>query len=250
MNTKLKYLIVEDSPKVCEGILERMNEYEKWNPCSFAHHVEEAKKIALKEKPPLIFLDWALKGGSAFDVLKHIQTIPQYEPYIIFNTGYQSENPEIPQDIINNFKIDKYLVKPIWSSLRKNLSLFVTEAERKFNSINTQKTVVITDTEKNAHKVDLLTLVCICQELGNKYNKVFYFHTSKIIVRLNWKQIFDILEVNNINYFITNSRQHLIVKKYIESYQRPFVRLTDFRNKIEVVKDKLHEFEMWLNETK
>ena len=248
MNTKLKYLIVEDSPKVCEGILERMNDYEQWNACSFAHHVEEAKKIASCEKPQLIFLDWALKGGSAFEVLKHIQTIPEYEPYIIFNTGYQSENPEIPQDIINNFKVDKYLIKPIWSNLRKNLSCYVDDAEKKFTTKITKKTIILNDINKGVHKVDLLSLVCVCQEAGNRYNKVFHFYTNDLTVKINWKQIVDLLEANHIDYFFTNARQHLIVKNYIESYSRPFVRLTNFRNKIEIVKDKLHEFEQWLRD--
>ena len=131
MNTDLKYLIIEDSLKVCEGIAERMQPFIKWKACVFAHHVDDAKRIVMIENPRLIFIDWALKGGSAYDVLAHIQNISNYNPYIIFNTGYQSENPEIPQEIINNYKIDKYVVKPLWENLRKNLSTYLQEAEKK-----------------------------------------------------------------------------------------------------------------------
>jgi hypothetical protein len=54
------------------------------------------------------------------------------------------------------------------------------------------------------------------------------------------------LEKYGIKYFITKARQHLVVKEYIEKFERPYVRLRGFSVKIEVVKEKLREFENWL----
>lgn len=45
---------------------------------------------------------------------------------------------------------------------------------------------------------------------------------------------------------ITNRKEHLIIKEYIEQYQRPFVKLKNFHSKVEVAKDRLAEFEKWM----
>lgn len=249
MNTELKYLIIEDSLKVCEGIAERMQSFTKWTACGFAHHVENAKKIAFAEKPQLIFIDWALKGGSAYEVLAYIQNIPDYYPYIIFNTGYQSENPEIPQEIINNYKVDKYVVKPLWENLRKNLSTYLLEAERKSEQSSVLKQIWLTDIHKRKLHVNLYDLICICQETENPYNKkICLTYNSTLTVKISWHEIIELLKENGIDFFVTNGRQHLIIKKYIEGYKRPFIKLKNFSHKIEVVKEKLHEFEIWLKE--
>ena len=247
MSTELKYLIIEDSLKVCEGIAERMQFYTKWTACSFAHHVEAAKKIASAEKPQLIFIDWALKGGSAYEVLAHFQNIPNYNPYIIFNTGYQSENPEIPQEIINNYKVDKYVVKPLWENLRKNLSTYLFEAEKKLEHPIAVKQIWFTDIHKRKVHFNLHDLICVCQESENHYSKNFFINNQQTLnIKICWHDIIDILQENQIDFFVTNGRHHLIIKNHINSYKRPYIRLKNFPHKIEVVKEKLHEFEIWL----
>ena len=247
MSTDFKYLIIEDSLKVCEGIQERMQPFLHWSACDFAHHIENAKKIASEDKPQLIFIDWALKGGSAYDVLAHIQNIPNYNPYIIFNTGYQSENPEIPQEIINNYKIDKYVVKPLWENLRKNLSSYLLEAEHKLNQNNKKKTIWITDINKRKELINLQDLICICQETENPYNKNYFItNHPTLTIKISWHEIIELLKENKIDFYVTNSRHHLVIKKQIVSYKRPFIKMINFPNKIEVVKEKLHDFEKWL----
>lgn len=247
MNRQLKYLIIEDSLKVCEGIQERMLRFSEWKSCPFAHHVENARSTLEKELPQLIFVDWALKGGSAYDVLDKIQAIPDYNPYIIFNTGYQSENPEIPQEIFNNYKIDKYIVKPIWENLRKNLSQYVKEAELKFATGRQEKKVLITDIHKRKVYLNASDLVCICLHHENSYYKTLYINNSTSIhIKSSWERVYEIITDLGLEYFITNHKEHLVVKEYIESYQRPFVKLKNFYGKVEVVKDKLAEFEKWM----
>lgn len=240
-------MVVEDSPKVCEGIEDRMEDYSNWRLCGFAHHVEEAKLLANKERPDLIFIDWSLKGGSAFEVLQSIQNIADYSPYIIFNTGYQGDNPEIPQEIINNYPVDKYLIKPFWEKLRQNLSNYIHEAEEKAQCKKDKNYLFLTDVSKKRVRVNLDDLICICKDAGNSYNKVLYFHKGDALnVRIRWQDILLLLEEHYISFFISNSKEHIVVRKFIEQYKRPFVKLKGFPHKIEVVKDKLHEFEGWL----
>ncbi len=53
----IKVLIVEDDPmvrEINEKFLERVEGYQL---CGSAHSIEQAKEIALKEKPDLILLD-------------------------------------------------------------------------------------------------------------------------------------------------------------------------------------------------
>lgn len=249
MNRIFCYLVVEDSPKVCEGIKERMEDFKNWRLCGFAHHVEEAKKLTHKERPNLIFLDWSLKGGSAFEVLQEIQNIPDYNPYIIFNTGYQSDNPEIPQEVINNYPVDKYLVKPFWGKLRQHLGTYIHEAEKKVLIKKDNKVLFLTDISREKVRANMDDLVCVCKDAGNSYNKYFYFFDSKAIhVRMKWQDVHALLNDNNIGFFISNSKEHIIVRRFVENYKRPFVKIKGFPHKIEVVKDKLHEFEGWLKQ--
>lgn len=247
MHQEFKYLIIEDSLKVCEGITERMEKFNKWAACKFAHHVEEAKSIIENERPQLIFIDWALKGGSAYEVLARAEAIPHYHPYIIFNTGYQSENPQIPQEIFNNYKIDKYIIKPIWENLRLHLASYITEAENKHLSSKEGMRIFITDVYKRSASIDIRHLVCICIHHENPYLKTIHLNNgSSIHVKASWKHISELLQKYSLNYFITNHKEHTIIKEHIEVYKRPFVKLKSFPHKIEVVRDKLADFEKWL----
>jgi two-component system LytT family response regulator len=248
MSSKQKYLIVEDSFNVCQGIKERVDDYTHWLCCPFAHHVEDALNLIKENHPSLIFLDWSLKGGSAYEVLQFIENCPNYDPYIIFNTGYQSENPEIPQEIMNSYKIDKYLIKPIWENLRLNLTKYLTEAEYKINYKNRIKTEIwLADITKKKHHVNLQDLVCIVQCYHNPYYKELHFaNYGPLIIKTSWSNVISMLNNYKIVFFVINSRAYIVVKNHIQDYERPFVRMKNSKIKIEVVREKLCEFEKWI----
>lgn len=249
MNTEFNYLVVEDSRKVCEGIQERMEAFSNWHACSFAHHVDDAWQIISNQRPELIFIDWSLKGGSAFEVLQQVQNIQGYNPFIIFNTGFQSDNPEIPQEIINHYKVDKYLVKPFWEKLRLFLADYVAEAEKKALKQFADTIIFITDSDHVKTKVNLLNLICICKDPTDSSKKTLFFDkNSTVRVKATWPAVLSILDKHKLDYFVTNKKEHLVVKTYIEEYNRPLIFLKGFPRKIEVVKDRLHRFEEWLEE--
>ena len=250
--THFCYIVIEDSLKICEGIKARMNSFSEWKCCGFSHHIEDAKLMVEKKKPQLIFLDWALQGGSANDVLQHIATLTPYNPYIIFNTGYQIENPEIPQEIINNYKVDKYLMKPFWDKLRTDLATFVQEAELKNLSSNINNYAIwVTNSNKTKQQILVEDIVCICINDENSYFKeIIVNKQEKVIIKNSWSEIFTLLEPYKNAYFIANSKEHLVFKKHIISYKRPYAYLLHSKKKIrlEIVKNKLALFEDWLNE--
>ncbi|WP_460687134.1 hypothetical protein [Niabella aquatica] len=250
IKSKLTYMIIEDSLKVCNGIKERMADFTDWECCGFSHHVQDAQTMIQNHKPSLIFLDWALKGGSAYEVLYYVANLQEYAPYIIFNTGYQSENPEIPQEIINNFKIDKYLVKPLWENLRLNLPQYLKEAELKsLYPKQSKEDIWLTDIFKKRHHIIIQDIVCIQQHYNNPYYKIVHLNDHhSIVLKISWLKVSVLLQEYRLCFFVTNSREHIIIKNYIQHYQRPFVQLAHFKHKIEVVKDKLAAFEKWLED--
>jgi CheY-like chemotaxis protein len=246
---KFTYLVIENAPDVCEGIIRRMDGFEKWESLGYCTGVKEAIQKIYAIRPHLLYLDWSLNGGSAFEILQQVQNMPDYNPYIIFNTGFQKDNPEIPQEIINNYKVDKYLIKPLWETLRSNLPVYLKEAEEKVNFKKEKApSIWVEDNTGVMVQITLIKLICICQHPNEPRCRIFYFEPplKEITVPLQWQKCYDLLESNKIDYFITKSRSHLVVRSSVEKFDRPFVRLKNFPAKIEVVKESLKEFENWL----
>ena len=250
---KLTYLVVENAPDVCEGIIRRMEAYNNWHSLGYCVGVKEAIQKIEKEKPALIYLDWSLNGGSAYEVLQTIQNLPRYNPYIIFNTGFQKDNPEIPQEILNNYKVDKYIIKPLWENLRNNLATYLQEAEAKNNTIQDKpKSIWIKD--DNGHKIllDLNKIICIVQHPTEQRSRNIFLTNNEIQITLplQWQKIYDILQANEIDFFTTKHRSHLVVKNFVEKFENPYVRLKGLTAfKIDVVKENCNKFERWLLST-
>jgi len=248
-NGRYIFLVVENAPDVCEGIIRRMEKFDNWQTAGYCVGVKEAISEINTIRPHLLFLDWSLNGGSAFEIMQHIQNTAGYHPYIIFNTGFQKDNPEIPQELINNYKVDKYLVKPLWENLRNNLPTYLKEAEEKaLNNLPKSKAVWIEDV--NGVKISLQPdkVICICQHPAQPRTRIFYIdnHTKEIHVPLQWNKCYDMLKNSGVDYFISKNRSHLVIKQYIEIFEKPFIRLRNFPAKFEVVKENIKAFESWL----
>lgn len=247
---KFMFLVVENAVDVCEGIERRMSSFGQWESLGYCTGVKEAIEKIKFSKPHLIYLDWSLNGGSAFEVLQQIQNLGAYNPYIIFNTGFQSDNPEIPQEIINQYKVDKYLVKPFWENLRKNLSIYLKEAEMKVEQSKPKSKMIWIEDETGAKiQLPLNRIICIVQHPENPRSRNFYIEAElkPITIPIIWEKCYELLDAYGINYFISKSRNHLVVKDYIEKFERPYVWLRELPFKIEIVKEKIREFTDWLS---
>lgn len=249
---KLKYFVIENAPDVCEGIIRRMEKFHNWKSIGYCTGVKESLACIPVARPHLIFLDWGLNGGSAYEILQSIQNLPGYSPYIIFNTGFQRDNPEIPQEIINKYRVDKYLVKPFWENLRHNLPVYLEEAEARARSgVGKPRTVWIEEQSGNRSAINLEKLICICQHpLQPRTRQFFLFGLNREFhVPLQWQKCYELLRSYQIDFFITKNRSHLVVKTYIEKYEKPYIRLRGFPAKIEIVKENIRAFEDWLDRT-
>ena len=135
--------------------------------------------------PNLVFLDWSIKGGNAFTLLEKIEKIEYYNPYIIFFTGYQNDHPEIPVELINRFKINKYLIKPIFENLTINLDKYIKEAEFLYiaNPINE---FWVEDINKVKIQINPHDIICISQSI-NPRAKIFHTKNDENIeVKASW----------------------------------------------------------------
>jgi hypothetical protein len=109
------------------------------------------------------------------------------------------------------------------------------------------KTVWIQDSNGIKIKVALNKLICIIQPANAARERNFYLINKKAItISKTWQECYELLDEYGINYFVTKSRSHLVVKEYIEKFEKPFISLTDGPCRLEVAKEKIKEFEEWL----
>lgn len=108
MDDKKKILIVEDEVLV-SMYLEMQFKKGNFNILASVTNGEDAVKIALEEKPEVILMDIRLAGS--IDGIQAAEKIrADYNPRIIFMTGYQSIDFKVRMAQLTNFAI---LEKPL-----------------------------------------------------------------------------------------------------------------------------------------
>jgi hypothetical protein len=150
---------------------------------------------------------------------------------------------------MNNYSVDKYLVKPYWETLRVNLGQYLKEAAEKTQIVKTDKRVWIEKIDGSKIQIDLSQLCCIIQHHTEPRVRNFYFANSNkaISIAMQWNWCYDFLQENEVDFFITKKRSHLIVKGFVLKFEKPFVwvkGVTAF--KLDVVKENIRDFENWL----
>lgn len=249
-DAKKTYCIIEDIPDVRDRIQKEMNAYTDWQCVGKADAVRVAKKLIAENKPMLIFCDWDLVGGSGFEVLQHIQQIKEYKPFIIFNTGFQADHPEIAEELINTYKVDAFINKPYWQKLLQQLPALLQSAAEKNNNAADQKLWWLKLANGERQRVNLDTIVAIVQCPENPRNKLVYLHqkTAPLACTLTWQDAVEYFERSGQQAFGVNKRYAMIGKKYIHRYQVPYVWVGNPPIKLEVVKENIKAFEQWLLE--
>lgn len=222
---KYRYIVIEDDTNVWENIRLRMEEYPLWEPIAFSSEIEDAIDKIRKFQPELIFTDWSIKGGNSYRILSYIENTTNYEPYVIFFTGYQSENPEIPQRVFNDYKIvDKYIVKPIFENLTLHLHTYVKEAEERILSQRYSQSHTI-ETNNGIVWLNPVEIIAILQSEDNYRDKKLILHNGKThIIRLTWEEITKTLDSMEVKYLVTH-RRSIVNTMYIRSATRPFIYL-------------------------
>ena len=226
-SSTFNYLVIEDDTNVWANIERRMSRFPEWSESNFVAEIETALQIIDATRPQLIFSDWSIKGGNAFQILNFIKNIQEYCPYIIFFTGYQSEHPEIPQEIMNNYPmVKKYLVKPIYENLTNHLEAYLEEAKHQCDCKPEIKEIFIENEYKQKIKINPQETISIVQCDANPRRKILTLkNENKIYLKQTWEEIILFLQAYQINFHICHNRKAIVNKAYITRYWKPYIWL-------------------------
>lgn len=246
--SSFSFIVVEDDLHANESIVKRMNKFENWNCIGKETILDEAiSKIEINQ-PDLLFLDWEVIGGNTFILLDKINKIDDYKPYIIYFTGYQNDNPQIPVDIVNKYKVNKYLVKPIFEDLTENLSTYIEEAEDLLK--HHIKELWITTIEKQKLKIEANQIVCISQSRANPRNKIIHCSNHDLFeFKASWEICEMIALKHGINFLFANARDTMVNINYISKIHKPYIWLNQ-SIKVEVTKDRWKILELEILKSK
>lgn len=246
----LQFVIVEDIPDVADRLRYEMQAFPTWHFAGHAISVKEATRLIETHKPQLLFCDWDLVGGSGFEVLQYAQSVPNYHPFIIFNTGFQSDHPEIAEDLVNHYRPDAFVNKPYWQKLKAQLPTLVQEAAAKAAGLSghSTKKYWLTTIEKARVPIAPAQLICVVQSVANPRQKVFYTtdHQQGVQTYYTWQEVLLHLDHWQVDYFITNKRHSLVCKPYVIKADKLYVHLQHLPFKVDLVKEHIREFYDWL----
>lgn len=237
IKSSYNYLIVEDDLEVCEDVKNRMLEFKNWHCLGLITTYDEAIQIIETKKPHLLFLDYSIRGGNTFDLMDEIKNIKDYKPFIIYFTGYGSDNLFISEDVNYKYKVNVFLNKPIQEKLTANLKNYISDAEKWIKNKEIKELWLPTK-DKTKVKIEPQKIICINQPENNPRYKTIRTIDNKIFdIKANWDECEKIAQENAINYFYTKSRDTLINTKYVTKLQKPFIWLNDTL-KVEVTKER------------
>lgn len=236
------FAIVEDIDEVREAIALRMDRYNGWNCiCNTAYYHEASENIR-KFKPHLLFLDYSILGGNAFMLLNEIDSMEDYNPYIVFFTAYMSDQPEIAEQLLNRYalSVKVFLNKPIFQKLDQRLESILSETIIHHYQQPITSSFWINST--NNQKIQLVPRNITCfSQAPNPRNKIIHI-TSNIQheIRATWKFCEQITSDYNLNFEYANTRLYLVNVEKITSMKRPHIWLN---NDLKVVVTK----ERWIS---
>jgi two-component system, LytTR family, response regulator len=204
-----KALIIDDerlSRTELKRVLANQNHFELFEAATYEEAIETIDEL----KPHLIFLDIQLNGKkTGFDVLEHIQHIPQ----IIFTTAFD----EYAIRAFEKNAID-YLLKPLETErLHEALQKALKQIQQKPIETNTNKLSmedhVFVKENDNCWFVRLKDVVMLERE-GN-YTRIFFENNNALIL----KSLNQLEERLDDKYFFRANRQQIINVNMIAKVQ-------------------------------
>jgi two-component system LytT family response regulator len=240
---KYTYCIIEDAKDVCDGIISRMNDFDNWQYIGDAQDIDAAMEIIFNSNPNLIFMDWDIKGSSTFPLLERLKLQSDYKPFIIFFTAFQNDEPQIPEKIHNQYKVHKYLVKPIWNNLSENLKDYLEEAVQ-YVMQHSKVTLRTIDTELIAINFNDV-VYCTVFDGEKRTKSLLLSNGNTLIVKGNLDDIENHFKNHKVNTIRPNKRYSILNTAFIKSYKRPTIHLTATNKTLEVSPDNIKDFEEW-----
>lgn len=243
IKSKYNFIVVEDDLQVCEDIKNRMLTFKNWNCLGLIPSFEIAINCIENQKPDLLFLDYSIRGGNTFDLLDTIKTIENYHPFIIYFTGYGSDNQFISEDVVYKYNVNIFLNKSIQEKLTNSLQEYIAKAEIWVEK-NATNGIWIETIDREKIKILPQNIFCISQsEINSRFKIIHTTDAKEYEIKASWQDCEAFATKNKIDYCFTNARYTLINKSYISKIQKPFIWLNNNQLKVEVTKDKWRNIE-------
>ncbi|MEZ5046077.1 MAG: hypothetical protein R2831_03705 [Chitinophagaceae bacterium] len=253
LKTKPSYIIIEDIPEIAEKtrqIISEMND--DWEFLGVEGWLEPAQHAVLTKKPDIIYLDYEINGGYTFEIIDAIMELDSYKPFIIFNTSFMAQKPQIAESLSNKYK--NYIglffnKKNLFQQLKIEMPRIREDVLRQLKPAEIQleeffpKDIYC----KQIHNVCPQDIVHVSIFDASKRSKsIFLNNGSNIIVKKSFSFFSDLFKFYDINFFFTNKKFSMVNKSHIVKYNRPFVYFKHPIKKVEVARENVIEFERWL----
>jgi len=213
--THIRTLIVDDQPNLrneLRFLIERQGDFSIIGECAT---VKEARRVAVTDKPDLIFLDVQLPDGTGFDVLENLPA----EFKIIFLTAFE----EHAIRAIKYGALD-YLLKPIneielVQTLNKATQYFPTKAvqldvAQQYHKKRTHSRLVLR-AQDYLQVVEIDQIIYCHSDSG--YTSFFLTDGSKIVTSKIIKDYEDVLSEPG---FLRTHQSYLVNFRYVSKYRK------------------------------
>src|SRR5882724_12304557 len=200
----MRAAIIEDEPLARRELRRLLEPHPSVEIVGEAANIEEAKKLIEATTPDLLFLDIHMPGGTGFDLLEQLESVPA----VIFTTAYD-------EHAVRAFEIDAidYLLKPIeperLAEALSRMQTLTAERANKRSSENLLEQIFVRDGPR-CWFVPLREVHLISSE-GN-------------YVRLHWKQVKPLFGKSLVSLeqrldaklFFRANRQQIINLEFVE----------------------------------
>src|ERR1044072_2397197 len=197
---KLKALIVDDERLTRDEIRRHLSNWPEIEIVGEAANITDAANMIGQLQPEIIFLDVQMPGGSGFDLLESLDTVPQ----VIFTTAFNHY-------AVQAFDVDAidYLVKPIREerfakTIERTRARLASEGEEHPG----EQTIFIKEGER-CHFIKVSQISWI--ESSGNYARL-YFEGSKALVKRSLNHLEKILAADQ---FFRVNRTAIININYI-----------------------------------
>lgn len=233
--SRYTYAVVEDIEEVRTAIVSRMNSFENWNcVCNTAYYHIAVEDISVMQ-PQLLFLDYSILGGNTFMLLNEIESIDGYHPYVVFFTAYMSDQPEIAEQLLNQYSsvVNVFLNKPIFQKLDQQLENVLHDAILQYKQHVPFIWIKTIDNQKI--QLDPRNIICFSQAV-NPRNKIVHISNGiQYEFKATWSLCELIVSDHHLHFEYANTRHYYVNMNTITSIKRPFIWLN---NELKVVVTK------------
>jgi two-component system LytT family response regulator len=220
----MKCIIIEDDNSILKGLQILLSRYAQKMLCvATAGTVERGYDLIIQHQPQVLFLDVQLSDGSSFDILEKLQqSVPNYQPAILFITAYQ----EFALKAFKYSALD-YLLKPIdGNELQIALKKLNNQESLKglypkmelllqtLNKTETEKKIALSS-QTTTHIVPIKTIIR-CESDVN-YTHFYLESGRKITVSKTLKEFDELLQYDG---FERVHQSHLINIQFIKEYDK------------------------------